>query len=101
MGTMFHFVTTVHGEQDPISFIIENSVPYTFNSSKFVPIWATIPINFISITTTFVWNYLDAFILVISIGLSTLFQLFNDELMETQGEVHFYHFNNGKKAITV
>lgn len=91
VGAMFHFITTVGGEQDPLTFIVENSVPYTFSSSQTqpVPIWVAIPINFISITSTFVWNYLDALILVISIGLSTLFQLFNDELRETQ-EVHVH-----------
>lgn len=83
---MFHFITTTDSEQDPLTFIMENSVPYTISSTQTqsVSIWLAVPINFISITTTFVWNYLDAFILIISIGLSTLFQLFNDKLMETQ-----------------
>lgn len=86
---MLHFVTTVDSEQDPLTFIVENSVPYTFSTTQTqsISIWMAIPINFISITSTFVWNYLDALILIISIGLSTLFELFNDQLMETQ-EVH-------------
>lgn len=92
VGSMFHFITTAHSEQDPLPFIVENCVPYTFNSTRCIPTWATIPINFISITASFVWNFLDAFILVISIGLSTLFQLFNDELMDTHGEVYVLSF---------
>lgn len=89
VAAMLHFVTTVDSEQDPLTFIVENSVPYTFSTTQTqsISIWMAIPINFISITSTFVWNYLDALILIISIGLSTLFELFNDQLMETQ-EVH-------------
>lgn len=81
---MFHLITTMHSEQDPLSGVIKSAVPYVFTTTQFVPIWAAIPIDFISIATAFVWNFLDVFILVISVGLSTQFQLFNDELLETQ-----------------
>lgn len=81
VGSLFHIITS---ERDPLTAVVKFSVPYMFTSAEFVPIWGAFLVEIISITTTFVWNYSDAFILLISIGLTTQFQSFNDELMKTQ-----------------
>lgn len=89
VGSLFHIMTS---EGDPLTQIVKFSVPYMFTSASVVPIWGAVLIEYISITTTFVWNYSDVFILLISIGLSTQFELFNDELMETQEVYKFIVF---------
>lgn len=81
---MFNFMTMTNNDKDPLSEVVKRAVPHLFNQTQFVPIWVAIPTYFIRITTSFMWIFSDVFILVISIGLSTQFQLFNDELVETQ-----------------
>lgn len=87
VGSGFHFILTCTTGKDPITEITKRKVPYLFTNYDIIPIYA-LPINLISITTTFVWNFLDVFIMVISLGLSTEFQLFNTELKEAH-EVQF------------
>lgn len=59
------------------------NIPYI----DIIPVWAAFFINFINISATFVWNYTDIFIMIISIGLSTHFQLINKELERANIEV--------------
>lgn len=49
--------------------------------------WVSFPFYGLSITATFVWNYLDIFITMMSMGLSTLFKQLNNELEQTKNEV--------------
>lgn len=63
-------------ERETIIGLVESNVPYIDH----IPIWAAFFINFINISATFVWNFMDIFIIVISIGLSTNFELINKEL---------------------
>lgn len=81
---MFLFVSTTCQGKDPITEVIKSQVPYLIPEDIVIPLWMAIVINFISLAATFVWNYLDVFISVISIGISTLFELYNAELHNGQ-----------------
>lgn len=88
---MFHFMSITKADKDPLSEVLKRAVPYLFAKSQYIPMWAVIPIYCLRITASFIWIYVDVFIQVISIGLSTQFQLFNGELLETQPVVeHFF-----------
>lgn len=43
--------------------------------------------KFLNIIASFVWNYTDLFVIIISIGLASKFQQLNTELMKVKGKV--------------
>lgn len=71
-----------------IRLLVNNMVPYLNNITDHLPPWAMFPFLFISACATFIWNYLDIFVVMLSVGLSTLFELLNFELGHAKIEVH-------------
>lgn len=61
---------------DKITELFTHIVPYYSHIS-----------SIIDLIVAFVWNYLDIFIMMISIGLSSLFELLNKELEQRRREV--------------
>lgn len=57
-------------------------------SSDRIPIWVAMIIYFMNLCATFVWSYMDVFIMMISVGIATLFKLLNNELKQAQFEVY-------------
>lgn len=49
--------------------------------------WIALLMCFINENATFIWNYTDVFIMIMSIGLSTHFKLLNIELEQATIEV--------------
>lgn len=70
-----------------VLILLEIMVPFIQTITEQIPVWASIPLFFLSICATFVWNYLDIFITMISMGLSTLFKQLNSELEQAKDEV--------------
>lgn len=68
--------------------------PHLFTQTNHTSIWKVVCVKFLNLTSTFVWNFLDVFIMTISIALSTQFELFNRELIRTKNEVIYYQKNN-------
>lgn len=48
----------------------------------------------INVVATFMWNYTDLFLIIISIGLSSLFKQINDSLEENKNKVSKNQVNN-------
>lgn len=46
--------------------------------------------KFLNIVATFAWNFMDLFIILVSVGLTSLFERINEDLNRVKGEVsHF------------
>jgi gustatory receptor len=43
--------------------------------------------KFMNVVATFIWSYMDLFVMIISIGLSSRFKLVNDYMMLQKGKV--------------
>lgn len=84
--TFFHFITSSHPEKDPIIALINKNQPGIFASDDYLPLPVACFIKLISMYAVFTWNYLDAFIMVLSVGLSANFKLINDKL---ERAIHF------------
>lgn len=84
---MIHFVITCRSAENPFTELVKSNVPYLFANADHIPVWVAIFINLINVYATVVWNYLDIFIMIISVGLSTHFKLLNAELEQTTVEV--------------
>lgn len=44
----------------------------------------------VNVISTFCWNYMDLFVMMISAGLSTRFKQINEDLQRIKGEVNMY-----------
>lgn len=65
------------------------SAPQIFNHIEFNTARACV-CSFFLITSTFLWNYMDVFIIVISLGLSSKFRQMNQILFEQKRKVTMY-----------
>lgn len=67
---------------------LNDMVPFIHKIIDHIPVWATVPLFFINLHASFVWNYVDIFIMVISMGLSELFKQLNSELEQVRIKVN-------------
>lgn len=79
--------------KDPMTELVRVQGPHLFTQTNHTSIWKVVCVKFLNLTSTFVWNFLDVFIMTISIALSTQFELFNRELIRTKNEVIYYKNN--------
>lgn len=79
-ATFFQYIVNTQPEKDALTELIKKNQPGMSASDEFLPFPVACFIKIISVFATFTWNYLDAFIMVFSVGLSTHFKLINDEL---------------------
>lgn len=82
-----HFVTFCEPEKDPLAESIKINVPYLYNKSDHISVLEAFFAYFINTVVTCIWNYLDVFIMMIGMALTTQFKLFNDELKRVKGVV--------------
>lgn len=47
-------------------------------------------LELVNVSYTFAWTYVDVFIMMISIGLQSHFELLNERVVKTQGKVKIY-----------
>lgn len=85
--------------------LAKHNVPHLIDLFGKVSLSVAILVNLINVCSTFVWNFMDIFIMIVSIGLSSHFQLLNNQLRQATIEVlnqkkkkirtfsHFIHFN--------
>lgn len=86
-GSVLHFVMKCDPGKDPFTELVKSNVPYLITSDDRISVWLAFLINLINVFATFVWNFLDIFIMIVSIGLSTHFKYLNNELEQTKFEV--------------
>lgn len=86
-GSVLHFVMKCQPGKDSFTELVKSNVPYLITSDDRIPVWMAFLINLINVFATFVWNFLDIFIMIVSIGLSTHFKYLNNELKQTKFEV--------------
>lgn len=85
VAAILHFSIVCRKNNDPLNDLLETQSPYLFSSGS--QIFDLICGQFINLTATFVWNFLDVFVIIISNGLSTMFELFNEDLKRANGKV--------------
>lgn len=86
--TLIHFVVVCQKEKDPIVELLRMQATYTsIFSSQIVNLICGKTIN---ISATFIWSYLDVFVITISLGISMHFRLYNDEIRQSKGVVNIF-----------
>lgn len=77
--------------------IASNELFYVFAYSH----WLAWLAKFLNILSTFIWNYMDVFVMIVSIGLSSKFRQLNDNLLKFKGMVSNWLVGNGKPKIKI
>lgn len=76
---------------DNFQNVFIDQMPHIFYFTSYSPTKALLG-KFVNIMATFVWTYMDLFIIIISIGLVFRFQQINNNLMKHKGQVRLILF---------
>lgn len=57
-------------------------------------LWIAIVGKFVNVIATFCWNYMDLFIMMISVGLSARFKQINEDLQRIKGKVKMLQYES-------
>lgn len=87
IGATVHSTVIYHSDKDIFTELIRSLVPHLVPQNEPLPIFLAAVICYINESATFVWNFLDIFIMVVGFGLSTHFKLLNDELEKAAVEM--------------
>lgn len=79
-----HFYIACEHKKNPFSLHVLKSVPYLYAKEDDISVIEVIFIKYMTVITTFVWNYMNALLIIIGVALTTQFKLFNDELKRTK-----------------
>lgn len=73
-------IMSENGDKHVFTEFIKVSVPHIASRTEPLPTFIALLICYINENTTFVWNFLDIFLMIVGFGLSTHFLLFNNEM---------------------
>lgn len=91
-----HFIVVHFGNgANILSELAKDLFPQLVSESEQLPIYVSLLLCFMNECAVFVWNYLDLFIMIVGIGLSTLFEILNQKL--ERALVHIEVISNEKQ----
>lgn len=91
MASIMNASILEHPERDPIRKLLRVQLPLLFTITPFT-IWKGILCKGLNIILTFSWNFMDLFIMMTSVGLSSLFRQLNENLLNVDDRVINYKF---------
>lgn len=89
--SIVHYSIECLRQDDPVQEIFKVQISQLIAFFPYSPFVAFIG-KFINIVATFAWNYMDLFIMIVSVGLSSRFKQINEELRRVKGEVNNHSF---------
>lgn len=84
--TNVHYVRTCRPNEDQISEFFISQLYEIFRVTPYAT-WKGFLGKFTNIVATFVWNYLNCFVVMVSLGISSRFRQLNREIDRFKGEV--------------
>lgn len=81
-----HYITICYRQDDPMQIFLKLQASDVFYFIPYSP-WIAVVGKIVNLISTFCWNFMDLFVMIISIGLSTRFKQINDDLQRIKGEV--------------
>lgn len=87
VGATVHSILIYHSDKDILTELIRSLVPHLVPRSERLPTYLALLICCINESATFVWNFLDIFLMIVGIGLSTHFKVLNNKLEHTAMEM--------------
>ncbi|XP_012345927.1 gustatory receptor for sugar taste 64f-like isoform X1 [Apis florea] len=77
-----------HEEQSILGVYFQMQFPQIFSRTSY-SLWKGILVDIINILSTFSWNFVDLFLILISIALTDQFRQLNSRLYSVRGKYHF------------
>lgn len=78
-------------QNDPLNELLKITLPELFSLVEYST-WLAIIGKFLNVASTFAWNYMDLFVMLISLGLSSRFKQINVDLQRVKGTVILVFF---------
>lgn len=79
------------------SFFVEH-LPVFFDSTSYTP-WKVVLAKFANLVNTFMWFYVDLFIMIVALGLGNVFKQYCDFLLKFSGKRVTRHFWDEQRAL--
>lgn len=73
-------------QKEPIKELFRANLSQLFTFLSYSN-WLAVLGKMVNIVATFAWNYMDLFVMMISLGLSSRFKQINEDLQRVKGEV--------------
>lgn len=86
MASSINSTILTQPDKDPVRELFKGPLPFLFTITKFT-IWKAAISKWLNIILTFAWSYMDLFIMIISVGLSSQFRQLNENLLRAKKEV--------------
>lgn len=81
VAATIHSIAVHHNNKANIlTELAKDLFPQLVSQSEQLPIFVSILICYINESAVFIWNYLDIFIMIVGVGLSTHFKILNEKL---------------------
>lgn len=87
MSTIY-YVKACRPDYDPVAGFFERQIIQLFSLTKY-ELWKGLFGKTVNVMAAFVTNYMNIFVVMISIGISSRLKQLNDELQRVKGEVPF------------
>lgn len=87
IGVTIYSIIIYQSDKHILTELIRSLVPHLVPRNEPLPTFLALLICFINESATFVWNFLDIFLMFVGIGLSTHFKLFNNEMERAANEI--------------
>lgn len=78
-------------KKDSIKELFETQIPLIFTLTE-LTWWKALLSKWFNIVVTFVWSFMDLFVMVVSIGLASQFKQINADLKRVKGRVKVFFF---------
>lgn len=85
MSTVY-YVKACRPDYDPVAGFFERQLIQLFSLTKY-ELWKGLFGKTVNVMAAFVWNYMNIFVMMISIGISSRLRQLNDELHRVKGKV--------------
>lgn len=91
--SIVHFAKSCLHKEDPMIEFFKVQLSQMFTVLPYSS-WAALIGKMINVVATFAWNYMDLFVMTISVGIASRFKQLNEDLQSVKGEVRiFISFN--------
>lgn len=84
--SVVHYAINCLNRPDPLRDLMEVQLSELFAVTDYTPLKGLLA-KILNVVATFAWTYMDLFVILISIGLSSRFKLINRDLERIRGEV--------------
>lgn len=74
--------------RNPLQELFEVQVPFLFTIIE-LSWWKAILSKWFNIVVTFVWSFMDLFVMIVSVGLASQFKQLNTDMKRTKGQVKY------------